>query len=97
MHTPGPWTAVPQNDGSAVIVHRYDIGGNALRTRLICHVTVNDAFKKEAQENIRLISECPQLLWALKRIMQDLPRRRDWLDPEVEQIAKETLAKIQTK
>lgn len=90
-HTPSPWVAAPQTDGSAVVVHRCDVGGSALKTRLICHVHVNKESPSEGKANIALITEAPTLLWALKSILRDLPRRRDWLDPDLERIAKEAI------
>lgn len=37
------------------------------------------------------------LRWALKQIIQDLPTNRDWLDPNVERVARGILAETEPK
>lgn len=50
-----------------------------------------------ALANARLISAAPDLLFALKQIIQDLPSKRDWLDPVLERMAKDAIAKAEPK
>lgn len=43
----------------------------------------------------RLIAAAPDLLWALKEILSELPPKLDWLNPDLEKIAKATVAKAE--
>jgi hypothetical protein len=36
-----------------------------------------------------------ELLYCLQQIIQDLPTRRDWLDPVIEQMARAAIAKAE--
>ena len=56
--------------------------------------TGNIAYLPSSQEhNAHLIRSAPELLEALEQIIGDLPSRRDWLDPEVENVAREAIRK----
>ncbi len=83
--TPGPWNVI---DGSVV---------DATNTVIACSgVSLVHGFVPEDDEsrfNDRLISAAPELLWALQQIIQDLPSRRDWLDPDVENVARAAIRK----
>jgi hypothetical protein len=42
-----------------------------------------------------LWAAAPELLFALKRLVDELPTKRDWLDPLLEAIAKDAIAKAE--
>jgi hypothetical protein len=44
--------------------------------------------------NAELIALAPDLAWVLYQIIRDLPQKRDWLNPDLERIAKALLKKI---
>lgn len=45
----------------------------------------------DGEEIDRLKQQRADLLFALKRIVQDLPKKRDWLDPAIERHAREAI------
>lgn|SRR3990167_1927065 len=50
----------------------------------------------EMQEaNARLIAASPELFHCLKRIIEELPSRRDWLDPQLEYESRAAIAKAE--
>lgn len=41
-------------------------------------------------ENVKLaMDDFRQLLWASKQLLTDLPKKRDWLNPEIEKVLKQ--------
>ncbi len=82
-HTDGPWTAVPQSDGSAMIAHEYETG-NQMRPkglRLVCHVLTRGNSLKQDEANARLIAAAPELyalLVELTDIEGPLPGTQMW-------------------
>lgn len=44
-----------------------------------------------------LIAAAPELLLALKQIVGELPSKRDWLNPEIERLARAAIAKAEGK
>jgi len=48
-----------------------------------------------AERRERIRAAAPELLRALKGIMECLPTRRDWLDPVVEADARDAIAKAE--
>ncbi len=56
-HTPTPWVAVPQSDGSAMIAHEYETGKqmNPKGLRLICHVMSRGNSLRQDEANAELI------------------------------------------
>lgn len=47
-----------------------------------------------SKANAQAIAELPNLILVLKRIINDLPAKRDWLDPEIKRAARELLKKV---
>jgi hypothetical protein len=94
-HTPGPWKIAPgeyndpdQGEGDAwgsVITE--DPAGWYVAT-VEYHPGDGDP-----EANARLIAAAPDLLWALRVILDDLPSKRDWLDPDVEKAARAAIAR----
>lgn len=82
-HTPGPWTL----NGRTVLGECF-----TGELRSICD-SVRGGDPTQANANARLIAAAPELLEALEQIIGDLPSRRDWLDPEVENVAREAIRK----
>lgn len=50
--------------------------------------------RERAREIARRWNAHEGLEFALRRIVEDLPTRRDWLDPEVEKLARDILATL---
>lgn len=86
-HTPGPWIIFRDKDMPVAILP-------AGRPGEICQFTTLGAME-ETEANARLIAKAPKLIAYLKAIMMDLPITRDWLDPEIERMAKEVIAEIE--
>lgn len=63
-HTPGPWVAVPQSDGSAMVAHECATGKqlNPKGLRLVAHVMARGKSLLEDEANARLIAAAPELL-----------------------------------
>jgi hypothetical protein len=87
--TPGPW----ELEGSHVF-RRHDHKGTF---RLSIDVETFSAFRDEKDANVALVSSAPDLYFALKQILSDLPRKRDWLNPDLEILAKDAIAKAEGK
>jgi len=51
----------------------------------------------ERNANANLISAAPDLLGALRSIIDSLPSHRDWLDPNLEQFARAAIDKAEGK
>ncbi len=77
--TPGPW----------IIYRRYIQGSNCTIGKL----SEWTAFEEEREANASLISTAPELYDVLSRILEELPSKRDWLDPVLEKRAKDALSK----
>lgn len=83
-HTPGPWIVKDDDIYSGVLVARA--------------FTYPDTISfGERNANAALIAAAPELLLALKAILRDLPTKRDWLDPEIETIAKSAITKAEAR
>lgn len=81
--TPGPWSVDPKR---------------LLRVCGLNDITVattgcDDGQRDRWEANARLIAAAPLLLEALKGLLENLPERRDWLDPDVERFAKAAIEK----
>lgn len=90
-HTRGPWR-IGGDDGSIWV--------RPLRGNVICDLIARDTCNPATEEdmaNANLIAAAPELLEALKRIVEDLPAKRDWLDPAVERAAKEAIRKAKSE
>ena len=98
-HTPGPWRhghpsgyhvdKVYANDGETAIVQVYGIPIN-------CQLRDIDLTRYgEKVATARLIAAAPDLLYVLQQILNDLPTKRDWLDPLLEQHARAATANAQ--
>lgn len=79
-HTPGPWEAKCEDWERENGMCVYDAEGMLVARRL-------------TEPNARLIAAAPELLFALDRILRELPQRRDWLDPVTEKIVNAAIAK----
>ena len=82
--TPGPWK---------MSTHREFVRYQGIYGPNVCDLTVFGGPPDEAEANARLIAAAPELFYALKCILDELPTNRDWLDPVTEAIAKQALAK----
>jgi hypothetical protein len=84
-HTPGPWYAgvlSGPEDEKTVSVGPYDKPIHYEDAVCECWQGEHNAIA-----NARLIAAAPELLYYLNRILEDLPRDRDWLDPSIERQA----------
>lgn len=54
---------------------------------------INQPVNQASVANARIIAQSPLMYEALKGIMDALPTNRDWLDPVLERMAKEAIAK----
>ncbi|HBC94336.1 MAG TPA: hypothetical protein DCZ10_15915 [Pelotomaculum sp.] len=97
--TPGPWKArdYTNNEGDVWI----DCNAFACKGKgkslggTLATVHKNGTGKGTMEANARLIAAAPDMYEALKRIMDELPAKRDWLDPVSEQMALAALAKAE--
>lgn len=80
--TPGPWLI----DGT--YVYEDDATG-----RTIADCRRSTRHMGECRANARLIAAAPDLRYVLSRILEDLPVRRDWLDPDIEKMGRDAIAK----
>lgn len=100
-HTKGPWSFNEAETGYYAFGHDWlivrsnaykgDSRWMALATidsTQSCHMTVD-----EQKANARLIAASPELLFALSQIVSELPAKRDWLNPDIERIARAAIAK----
>lgn len=92
-HTPGPWRVENILEGSNLpegitlcITDEHDED--------VAYLSPCD--EKEMIANTRLIAAAPMLLFALKSIVADLPKRRNWLDPQTESLALDAIAQTNT-
>lgn len=87
-HTPGPWVAVPQSDGSAMIAHEFETGKqmNPKGLRLIAHVLARRNSLAEDEANARLIAAAPELYASLRATLALIRKAQDrlcsYLEPE---------------
>lgn len=89
-HTPGPWSF----DKYWRIVDPQGKPIEVTNVSLPCgHVPATHV----AWANSALFVAAPDLLEALKQIIDSLPQRRDWLDPVIEAMAKDAIAKAEPK
>lgn len=87
-HTPGPWE-LESNAWDNQLIFGSD-GRVPSGRRFIAEVSLD---YDGAEANARLIASAPCLFYTLSQIISDLPTNRDWLDPELERMAKEAIAK----
>ncbi len=62
--------------------------GSTTRDAVIFAIAEQDA-------NARLIAAAPTMHFLLKRLIDELPTRRDWLDPDLERMARDILATVE--
>lgn len=88
VHTPGPWDVSAYSE-CKVVARAH--GGAMIAD------TANVIFSNQAETraNAQLIAAAPNLLYALRRLIQELPCKRDWLDPDLECFAKAAISKAQ--
>lgn len=98
--TPGPWHVasvilrdLPAHTALAVWDETHGQAPDSITGRPICILTPLEKMNPMDEANARLIAAAPDLLFALKRIVTELPAKRDWLDPEIEAFAKDAIAK----
>jgi hypothetical protein len=100
-HTKGPWTILHERGKSqirTVVAGAFQVcdcvgltpdadpdGGD-----LYADLSVNLA-------NAHLIAAAPDLLFCLRRLLEELPQHRDWLDPDLERWANDAVAKAKGK
>lgn len=87
-YTKGPWKA----EGNSVFKDEWR---NPIATSYDPDYTnqLNDVSKANAQ----LISAAPEMYEALRWLVNDLPKNRDWLSPDLEKLMKQALAKAEGK
>jgi hypothetical protein len=101
-HTAGPW----DYSGYCGADHCFHVGtiqnnhncGILFTDKTSCDVLVADVCADNendltARANASLISAAPELLYCLDQIMNDLPSKKDWLDPALEKMAQAAIAK----
>ncbi len=71
-HTPAPWIEIPQSNGSRMIALEYETGeqNNPKCLRLIANVIARKDTLLIDEANARLVASAPELLEALKAIVQ---------------------------
>jgi hypothetical protein len=91
--TPGIWKWYWRINGLEADcgVYAEEVEGHAVS---VCRAP---RYEREEQwkDNATLICKAPRLHYLLRQIMSDLPKRRDWLDPEIEKEAKDILKKLE--
>jgi hypothetical protein len=66
-HTKGPWSQVPQTNGSTLIAHEFETGKQMNpNLRLVCFTMARGNSLPENEANARLIAAAPDLLEALQ-------------------------------
>lgn len=68
QHTPGPWSRVPQSDGSTLIARRYETGNQMRPTglRIIGFTMARSNSLAEDEANACLFAAAPELLSLLE-------------------------------
>ncbi len=89
-HTAGHWRTDGLRRESATKPRHFTVTGPDGELIAECYFGKTDA---ECAANARLCASAPELLFALSQIIADLPAKRDWLDPDLERIAKEAILK----
>lgn len=83
-----------ENDGNWIVV---DADGQRVATARFQGTAKRgqgyNAPDPDGMANACLIAAAPELLKALARIMNELPAKRDWLDPVLEKMAREAIKK----
>lgn len=79
VHTPGPWSYQEDSDAYTHIV-RGPTGQHVVQFR--------QDMSGVSEANARLTAAAPIAIHLLKRIIDDLPSNRDWLDPSIEREAR---------
>ena len=70
--TPGPWSQVPQSNGSVMIARRYETGKQLSPhgLRLVCNVLVRGSSMSEDDANAHLISAAPEMYEVIEEIAE---------------------------
>ena len=85
-HTPGPWTVDDMGNGSLLETnHKWGIGATAKSTY---RVAVIEGLGEQSEADARLIAAAPELLDALRRVVEISDRRHDAWDAAKSAIAK---------
>jgi hypothetical protein len=73
QHTPGPWSQIPQSTGGPIIAHKYETGNqlNPIGLRLVGLTMARKDSLKEDEANARLMAAAPDLLSALRMVLDD--------------------------
>ena len=58
-------------------------------TAPLMHAAANESIAAMFAQGCALEVKCGDLNFVLKRFLDELPSRRDWLDPDLERIAKD--------
>lgn len=90
--TPGPWHYVKHSWSDTGVYGDGDIVA-MLKISEDIDEDQQERFETEQEANAMLVSAAPELYEALELIINDLPSRRGWLNPEYEKMARHVLAK----
>lgn len=85
--TPGPWKINKRASGSIVS----ETGRGIADCSQYFTNADNGEHIKENEANARLIVLAPDMFFVLSQIMDDLPEKRDWLNPDLERLIKNLL------
>jgi hypothetical protein len=72
-HTPGPWTLSPCDDSSDIAIHGYNDGQHQWIGDVVCDSDSWHATDANRNANAMLIAAAPDMLAALRTIVNDSP------------------------